>query len=251
LAGGCICCSALVAFRAAVVALLRRRPARLLIEPTGLAGLGAVRALLAEPGIAPSVRVDPLLVLIHPSQWANAAIRAFPVYQEQLEAADVIGITHADSAAPADLARLRADLVATPHFDITDGQLDASALARAAASRRLRLRPLLDDPDTADPAVDGRGWIWPSTAIADLARLETALLADPTARCAWRCKGILRAADGWYEIHLADGRLQRSPRGPHSDARLEMLHPRATATQPPPDWARVAEILAECIAEER
>ena len=47
----CICCSAAMMFEVSLVRLLRRRPDRLLIEPTGLAAVSGILEALGRAGI--------------------------------------------------------------------------------------------------------------------------------------------------------------------------------------------------------
>ena len=89
LAGGCICCTANVPFRQAVVSLLRQQPDHLIIEPTGIAAVGSVRDVFSEPGIQPVVELDPVVVVMDREQWANPRIQAHELYQER-QAAEVM-----------------------------------------------------------------------------------------------------------------------------------------------------------------
>ena len=67
LAGGCICCSAGFMFEVSLGLLLQRRPARLLIEPTGLAALSGILDTLDQPGVREAVDVRSVLCLLDPA----------------------------------------------------------------------------------------------------------------------------------------------------------------------------------------
>src|SRR4051794_30222978 len=64
---GCICCSAQVTLRTAIVALLRTRPARLLIEASAAAHPGAIVSVLNEPGIASAVVLERTVCIVDPA----------------------------------------------------------------------------------------------------------------------------------------------------------------------------------------
>jgi len=68
-AGGCICCSAGLMFDVSLVLLLRQRPDRLLIEPTGLAALSRVLDTLNRLGIRKAVDVRSIVWLFDPARF--------------------------------------------------------------------------------------------------------------------------------------------------------------------------------------
>ena len=87
-AGGCICCSAGLMFEVSLVMLLRRKPDRLLIEPTGLAALSGILDTLDRPGIRESVDVRSVICLLDPSRFRQDLQRE--EVRDQVEAADVL-----------------------------------------------------------------------------------------------------------------------------------------------------------------
>ena len=95
-AGGCICCTAGVMFEMSLVLLLRRRPDRLLIEPTGLATLSGVLDKLDLPGIRRSVDVRSVICLMDPGRLETLLKR--PEVRDQVEAADVLLASRSDLA---------------------------------------------------------------------------------------------------------------------------------------------------------
>jgi G3E family GTPase len=95
-AGGCICCSAGVMFEMSLVLLLRRRPDRLLIEPTGLAALSGILDTLDRPGIRPSVDVQSIVCLLDPARLDEVLLRE--EVRDQVEAADVLLASLSDLA---------------------------------------------------------------------------------------------------------------------------------------------------------
>jgi G3E family GTPase len=93
---GCICCSAQVSLRTAVVALLRERPARLLIEASAAAHPDAIVAVLREPGIASAVVLENTVCVVDPVQAIDVRYTALELYREQVKATDVVVLTKFD-----------------------------------------------------------------------------------------------------------------------------------------------------------
>lgn len=88
---GCICCTARVALRSGIIALLREaRPQRLLIEASSAAEPRAIAAVLCEPGIAGALRSNASLCVAAARQLEHERYRANEVYRQQLAAADAI-----------------------------------------------------------------------------------------------------------------------------------------------------------------
>ena len=100
-AGGCICCSAGLMFDVSLTMLLQRRPARLLIEPTGLAALSGILDTLDRPGIREAVDVRSVVCLLNPGRFRDDILRDQVL--DQIEAADVLLASKADQASSSEL----------------------------------------------------------------------------------------------------------------------------------------------------
>ena len=87
---GCICCSAQVSLRTALVALLRDKPQRLLIEASSAAHPDAIVQVLSEPGIASAVTLERTICVVDPAQALDARYANLDLYREQVKAADVV-----------------------------------------------------------------------------------------------------------------------------------------------------------------
>ena len=104
-AGGCICCSAAMMFEVSLVRLLRRRPDRLLIEPTGLAAVSGILETLGRAGIREAVEVRSVMCMLDPARLEQSLGRE--EVRDQIDAADILLGGRCDLA---DAAQLR-------HFD--------------------------------------------------------------------------------------------------------------------------------------
>jgi G3E family GTPase len=99
---GCACCSARVAFRTALVQLLRAaRPQRLLIELAGTGDPAGVETVLNETSIASAVVLRTTLCVVQPRHLDNADIVSHEIYRSQLHHADNVILAtdheHADA----------------------------------------------------------------------------------------------------------------------------------------------------------
>lgn len=94
---GCICCTAQVPLRTAIVALLRAaRPQRLLIEASSAAHPSAIAKLLREPGLASTVHLARTVCVIDPRHALDPRYAASDVYRAQAQAADIVLMSKAD-----------------------------------------------------------------------------------------------------------------------------------------------------------
>ena len=98
---GCICCSAQVSLRTALVSLLRDKPGRVLIEASAAAHPDSILAVLREPGIASSVELERTVCVVDPEHAVDARYAGIELYREQVKAADVVVLTKSDVRAEA------------------------------------------------------------------------------------------------------------------------------------------------------
>lgn len=135
-AGGCICCTAQVELRTALVRLLREaRPQRLLIELSSAGRPSAILNLLREKTIAAAIDLRASLCVLDPRQFADPALGARDDYLEQMVYADILVINKSDATDDGDMTKLRqaaAKLagrmtVVTAHGQISATLLDAPA----------------------------------------------------------------------------------------------------------------------------
>ena len=95
---GCMCCTAQVSVRAALVSLLRdSAPQRLLIEASAAAVPDAICRVLAERGLADAVDLRTTLCVVDPRQLNATLYFHNAVYREQIAAANVIWLAERDT----------------------------------------------------------------------------------------------------------------------------------------------------------
>lgn len=89
--GGCICCTSALPLQIALVQLLgEHRPARLIIEPTGLSHPEELLGELNEPHWQTSLKLHAVICLINLKQWQQPDYRAFDGYIAHAKSADII-----------------------------------------------------------------------------------------------------------------------------------------------------------------
>jgi G3E family GTPase len=157
--GGCLCCAQGPQLRVALTRLLRTRPDRLLIEPTGLGHAAGLIALLAGPDFASTIDLRAIICLLDPRSLEHAQTRHHPVFVDQLELADILVLNKTDLCSRAQLAaaqRLadsfypaKARRVSTVH-----GALDPALLELPTARQRpsAQARAFMPGTDAANSA---------------------------------------------------------------------------------------------------
>jgi G3E family GTPase len=213
MAGGCICCTANVPFRQAVVALLRHKPDRLIVEPTGVAAVTSVRDVFSEAGIAPSVELDPVLVLMDPRQWNEPRIRQHPLYIEQCEAADVVAMSHIDCCDDELVQRF------------TDAHTDKALMISKHGVLSGDIN-YLNDPQSLPVTgktvekVSSKGILkrilkWAEGEVVDIDELEEKWRQAKPPASMIRCKGIIQTKHGPLAVQ-SDGPVLTMHPAPHS-----------------------------------
>lgn len=207
LVGGCICCTAQLPFRQALVELLRRRPRHLIVEPTGVASLHGVHQVLSDPGIAPYIACAPVLTVVDPRHWDDVQMQQHPVFAEQIAAADVLVMSHCDRCSPELLERFRLahagrTLLTAEHGTIVEGwdQITAAPFAAATTEHATvgKIHPMTwtwptDDPFSADHLATTWQRFWQD---------------HPPPACLLRCKGVFHTVSGWQSVQAEHGGVE-------------------------------------------
>ena len=88
--GGCMCCTAGVPMSVGITALLRQKPDRLLIEPTGLGHPKQVIATLTSEQYEPYVDLKATIALVDPRNLSDEKYLSNQNFVDQLDSADVV-----------------------------------------------------------------------------------------------------------------------------------------------------------------
>ncbi|OXX28582.1 CobW family GTP-binding protein [Vibrio sp. V08_P9A1T1] len=101
--GGCMCCTAGVPMSVGINALLRQKPDRLLIEPTGLGHPKQVVATLTSDQYAPYVDLKATITLVDPRNLRNEKYTSNQNFNDQLASGDVVIGNKVDQCTSADV----------------------------------------------------------------------------------------------------------------------------------------------------
>ena len=222
LIGGCICCTAQLAFRQAVVEILRRRPERLFVEPTGLAAVGSLLEVFAEPGIAPSVSLDPTLVVIDPRHWKEDRIRNHTLYQEQVKHAGVLVVSHRDCCDDELFSSFKEAHSKIPMIMAHKGQLERPWIS--SNYTKSNMMPCSFGPSTpSDHGFISETYFWQKEQIIELSSLRQAITCAPPPPSVLRCKGLVHSDTGWRMIQYSDASLTEEEASEGQQSRLVMI----------------------------
>ncbi|MDW6004561.1 CobW family GTP-binding protein [Vibrio mangrovi] len=88
--GGCMCCTAGVPMSVGITALLRQKPDRLLIEPTGLGHPREIVSILTSEQYQPYLDLKATIALVDPRNLSNSKYTTHQNFNDQLTCADVV-----------------------------------------------------------------------------------------------------------------------------------------------------------------
>ena len=128
LLGGCLCCSSQLPMQIALSRLLSEtKPDRLFIEPTGLGHPAQLLEQLTEPHWQQSIAMRALVTVVDGSRLHDAEWSKQNLYADQLKAAQIIVVSHADTMDFADdqaLAALKSEYQAYQQTWLMSGQAE-------------------------------------------------------------------------------------------------------------------------------
>ena len=262
-AGGCICCTSGPMLRVALTRLLRERPDRLLIEPTGLGHPAGIIDSLREPGLAKALQLNAVITLVDPAQFLDPRYRQHPVYADQITLADILVANKCDRADAATLAQFQqaaAGLYPPKQLlaNIEHGRLDPAWLdwqprqQRAASypdahrgnQPQTAEAPLLA-PDAANPPLrrtaqgldsSSCGWLFSADFQFSLRGLKhwaeaLAGFAAGQGIALQRAKGVFRCGERWWWLNWTPAEHDWQAIAWRRDSRCELIADATTA-----DW---------------
>mmetsp|Transcript_21721 Transcript_21721/g.73839 ORF Transcript_21721/g.73839 Transcript_21721/m.73839 type:complete len:367 (+) Transcript_21721:46-1146(+) len=251
-AGGCMCCVSGAALTPTVATLVRRaKPARLLVEPSGLGHPGGLLDALRGPDLGPALDVRATVCLVDPREVAHdTPLSRSASFCDQVAAADVVVAAKADLCTPEELAaftRWGAGLfppkalvstkpldcamldtpvtapAAPPHLHDGDHEAPAAAPPRAGP---FELPPTPGAPRLLTSSGDeysSAGWVFCAEDRFDIAKLGKALAELLEAPRVVRLKGIFRTGKEWHMLGADDGELACEPLDPPGQMALRPI----------------------------
>lgn len=243
--GGCMCCSAGLPMQMALnMLIVRAKPDRLIIEPTGLGHPFEVMSVLAAEHYEELLDLHATLTLVDARKIIDERYTSHDTFNQQLEIADVIVASKQDLYSGGDLANLEAylgkqGLLADRElFAIQDGALNPDWLKRPARAWQQEAAKPIDltqaEPEPATPnfpdegfirmsnsgeGFQSHGWLFePSFTFnkVDSGKLFQATKAD-------RLKAILKTDSGNIGYNYAGDALEEIPLHALEDSRIEII----------------------------
>lgn len=228
-AGGCICCSAGLEMRVAMVRLLREvRPDRLIIEPSGIAEPSAILDGLRTPGLRDAVSVRATICLVDPQRMN--LLDEDGVAAAQAETADLLVANRCDLATPGQIAEFveRAGSMFPPKIEVAlteHGALDPAWINRAPTVERageftdassVSVGDLRADSSTESRVIPASGrWIrWPASTVFGRNDLEDVVheLARPSdGSLGCRLRGVFRTERRWLDVDVDGDEVRWRP----------------------------------------
>ncbi|MFT7518061.1 MAG: G3E family GTPase [Kiritimatiellia bacterium] len=262
--GGCICCSAGLALRVALVRLLREvRPHRLIIEPTGLAHPANVLDTLRQPGLRDVVSPRATITLVDPRHVSQERYREHETWTDQVVLADVLVANKCDLASAQDLSAFDEFAAALwpekVHIARTEqAVLDPSWLdldPRPQQGARYVPTPHEQHSHGATAEEPGRyahagadahtcGWIFRQDYVFDRGLLEELLqqLVRPGLLLpggVLRLKGVFRTRRAWLLVNADPDAIRWEALNYRRDSRVEII----VSPGDEPDWTAIEAAL--------
>lgn len=224
--GGCMCCAAGVPMSVAITALLRTKPDRLIVEPTGLGHAHKVLATLTSAQFADYIDLRATIGLVDPRNLSNPKYTENSNFTDQLAISDIIIGNKVDQCHVSDIdtfndwvtvqnpPKIYSQLVKQGRFpiELLDSQrrnnAPSSELAQhhhehAEQEPQFALAPdqLFVRKENKGQGYFSCGWLFGAEVVFDFDLLFS-MLSDLTAE---RVKGVLNTTNGCYAFNVSNG----------------------------------------------
>lgn len=261
--GGCLCCTNQLNLQIALNLLLKRaRPHRLLIEPTGLGHPRELLNLLQGEYYREVLCLRATLALVDARRTADSRYSDHPIFNQQLEVANVIVASKMDLYTRDDLPQLQSFLHSRgyrqPLFPVSAGNVDIRLLDMANHQAPHHAHSHHHGTSPTPPVTDGlppnpecgylridregdgffsSGWIFLPEKIFDYQKLIELLLHTP----ALRLKGVFITDRGILSFNRAGTDVASHFLDEAGDSRVERI-----SDQPGGELA-LEKALADCL----
>ena len=266
LLGGCLCCSSQMPMQIALSRLLSEsKPDRLFIEPTGLGHPAQLLEQLTEPHWQQHLNMRALVTVVDGSRLHDLAWSKQNLYADQLKAAKVVAVSHADSMTEDDeqaLAALQAEYQPYQQLWLKTamGELALSDIDLPYAGAARKIQPLLQIQKTLSAAAvmpevkqlpyhyvesaqgySVAGWKMPKRWNFDFYDLLDLLCEQQD----WlRIKGIFQTSQGWKSFNFNPEQFNYQSAPENIDNRLEIIY------QQERQWLEFETLLMNCRTDE-
>ena len=265
LLGGCLCCSSQLPMHIALARLLSEtKPNRLFIEPTGLGHPAQLFDQLTEPHWQSSLAMRALVTVVDGSRLHDDSWVQQNLYEDQLKAAQIVVVSHADLMKAEDEQALQAlkdeyQPYAQQWLKAEQGQVELSQLDIVAQLPKRSIQPLLQAQQNmtatevtqeihqlpyhyveSSQGYTVAGWKLPKRWKFEFYDLLDLLCAQKD----WlRIKGIFNTDQGWKTFNFNPNQFNYKSGEESIDNRIEVI------SQHEQDWLAFETALMQCRIE--
>ncbi|MCP5325295.1 MAG: GTP-binding protein [Oceanospirillaceae bacterium] len=262
--GGCMCCAAGLPMQVALNQLIAKtKPDHLIIEPTGLGHPAEILAALSQPFFRSVIDIKATLCLVDARKVSDERYREHPVFQQQLQVADIIVASKTDLYGAADIEQLKTYLALlgledVPVYGQQQGKLDVNWLAQHSAfktpAKPLRMgltvqphHPMENTPGDLPAAGyeektrQADGFISIGWRISAQQIFNREKILQLFARiAAVRAKAVMHCEQGYIAFNQVDGITSELNVDAKPDSRIEFIVPEDAAL---PGWVDIQACL--------
>lgn len=262
LLGGCLCCTSQLTMQIALSRLIQEsKPDRLFIEPTGLGHPAQLLEQLTEPHWQSMIDMCALITVVDGSRLNDTEWTQQNLYQDQLKAAQIVVVSHADQMQAADedaLSKLKNEYLAyVQHWlKSENGNLDFSAVDQPYHGIKRNIQPLITvqkSLNQQEPMPEVKqlpyhyvetaqgytvaGWKFSKRWQFDFYELLDVLCELQN----WvRIKGIFNTNQGWMTFNFNPDQFNYKSGDENIDNRIEII------TQDEHDWYALETEILNC-----
>ncbi|WP_111858370.1 CobW family GTP-binding protein [Acinetobacter sp. CFCC 10889] len=266
LLGGCLCCASQLPMQIALSRLIQeKKPDRLFIEPTGLGHPAQLIEQLTEPHWQSQVDMRALLTVLDGSRLHDAAWISQDLYQDQLKAAQIVVVSHADTMSDLDrdvFNDLKEEHLTHVHTWLMaeQGNIQIEQIDRAHQGIHRKILPLIQiqkqfSAEESLPEIKQlpyhyvessngytvAGWKFSKRWKFDFYDLLDVLCEQKD----WlRIKGIFNTNQGWMTFNFNPEQLNYKSGAENIDNRVEVI------TQHDRDWESLETAILRCRIEQ-
>lgn len=227
IAGGCLCCTAGAQLGTTVQKMLRdAKPARLMIEASGLAHAASVIDDLKVKPLQDQLEIAAVFTVVDPRQFINPDYAKQALYKDQIGVCDVLVASKTDLCSPEELEQFRetaaklfppkAKVVEVENARMDIAWLDIPVIEKS----RYRIKELPDN----SMGFQSQGFTFPAGKDFDGERLTHFFNDLPGfTEGLVRAKGVFQVMGTWVWLNWVDGKWGASQVSWRRDSRFELI----------------------------
>lgn len=227
IAGGCLCCTAGAQLGTTVQKMLRdAKPARLMIEASGLAHAASVIDDLKVKPLQEQLEIATVFTVVDPRQFINPDYAQQALYKDQIGVCDVLVASKTDLCTPEELEQFRekAAQLFPPKakvVEVENARMDIAWLDIPVIEKpRYRIKALPDNT----MGFQSQGFTFPAGKDFDGERLTNFFNDLPKfTEGLVRAKGVFQVMGTWVWLNWVDGKWGASQVSWRRDSRFELI----------------------------